>query len=344
VREAFFCNQENIGEILLRYNPDVVTKLDFNFCYWLSRKEISEFARSCNYLTELSVAYTDILVKDIAEVLCQNIKISKLALSICNPSSYWCVKYSVVEFLQRFHEGPIAEKSSDIFWQNLLSLSQLESAKEPLAQLKYLDLHIGQDPLILGTLLRYEKMCILNSAVTYGSSLSSACTNLESLCLKLNMEERKPDHQEDLETENMTPRKEMNELLDILTLLNDECCSPVPPISLKSIVVLVHGGNKNLEGPMARFIQKIVEKSNSQLQCLWTAVPFLSVRDLSFNLNNMVAWKETKNYNNIILSPFKRFLSIESVACNKYMERGDFNLPQLKQIECGFWKDVLYIT
>jgi hypothetical protein len=158
------------------------------------------------------------------------------------------------------------------------------------------------------------------------------------------MEERKPDHQEDLETENMTPRKEMNELLDILTLLNDECCSPVPPISLKSIVVLVHGGNKNLEGPMARFIQKIVEKSNSQLQCLWTAVPFLSVRDLSFNLNNMVAWKETKNYNNIILSPFKRFLSIESVACNKYMERGDFNLPQLKQIECGFWKDVLYIT
>jgi hypothetical protein len=167
---------------------------------------------------------------------------------------------------------------------------------------------------------------------------------LESLCLRLNIEERKPAYEEDLETENMTPRKEMNELLDILTLLNDECCSPVPPISLKSIVVLVHGGNKNLEGPMARFIQKIVEKSNSQLQCLWTAVPFLSVRDLSFNLNNMVAWKETKNYNNIILSPFKRFLSIESVACNKYMERGDFNLPQLKQIECGFWKDVLYIT
>jgi hypothetical protein len=22
------------------------------------------------------------------------------------------------------------------------------------------------------------------------------------------------------------------------------------------------------------------------------------------------------------------------------MQRGDFNLPQLKQIECGFWKDV----
>ena len=121
--------------------------------------------------------------------------------------------------------------------------------------------------------------------------------------MRLNIEERKPAHEEDLETENMTPRKEINDLLDNLTLQNDECCSPIPPISLKSIVVLVHGRNKNLEGPMGRFIQKMVEKSNSQLQCLWTAVPFLSVRDSSFNLNSMVAWKETKNYNNIILLP-----------------------------------------
>ena len=158
MREAFVCNQENIGEILLHYNPDVVTKLDFNFCYWLSRKEISEFARSCNYLKELSVAHTKILVKDIAEVLCQNIKISKLSLSIQNPNSYWCVQHSVIEYLQRFQEGPTDERSNKMFWQNLLSLSQLESAKEPLAQLNYLDLHIGQDPLILGTILRYEQI------------------------------------------------------------------------------------------------------------------------------------------------------------------------------------------
>lgn len=138
----------------------------------------------------------------------------------------------------------------------------------------------------------------------------------------------------------MTSRKEINSLVDILALKNDEYCSPVPPRSLKSIAVLVHGRNKNVEGPMEKFIQKIVESTNSHLQCLWTAVPFLNVRDSSFNLSNMVAWKETKNYNNIILLPFKRLPSIESVACNKYMQRGDFNLPQLKQIECGFWKDV----
>lgn len=153
------------------------------------------------------------------------------------------------------------------------------------------------------------------------------------------MEERKPA-QEELETENMSSGKEINSLLDILALKNDEYCSPVPPRSLKSIAVLVHGRSKNVEGPMEKFIQKIVESTNSHLQCLWTAVPFLNVRDSSFNISNMVAWKETKNYNNIILLPFKRLPSIESVACNKYMQRGDFNLPQLKQIECGFWKDV----
>jgi hypothetical protein len=154
--------------------------------------------------------------------------------------------------------------------------------------------------------------------------------------------EERNSTQEELEIENGTSRKAINNLFDILALQKAEYCSPVPPCSLKSIVVLVHSRHKNLEGPMERFIQNIVEKSDSHLQCLWTAVPFLSVRDTSFNISNMVAWKETKNYNNIILLPFKRLPSIESVACNKYMQRGDFNLPQLKQIECGFWKDVLY--
>ena len=155
MREAFACSQENIGEILLHYNPDVVTKLDFNFCYWLSRKEISEFARSCNFLKELSVAHTKIHIRDIAEVLCKNLKISKLSLSIESPKSFWCVQNSAVEYLQQFQDCS-NETYGKMFWQNLLSLSQLESAKEPLAHLSYLDLHIGQDPLILGTILRYE--------------------------------------------------------------------------------------------------------------------------------------------------------------------------------------------
>ena len=87
MREAFVCNQENIEKILLHYNPDVVPKLDFYFCYWLSRKEISKFARSCHYLKELSFTCTKILVKDIAEVLSRNKKVSKLSLSIKNPNS-----------------------------------------------------------------------------------------------------------------------------------------------------------------------------------------------------------------------------------------------------------------
>lgn len=132
-----------------------MTKLDFNFCYWLSGKEISEFAKSCSYLKELSVAHTKIPTSDIAEVLCENMKISKLSLSIQSPKNYWCVENSVVEYLQQLQEDPNG-MSGKMFWQNLLSLSQFENAKEPLAQLSYLDLHIGQDPLILGTILRYE--------------------------------------------------------------------------------------------------------------------------------------------------------------------------------------------
>ena len=133
----------------------MVTKLDFNFCYWLSRKEISEFSKSCNYLKEFSVAHAKIHTSDIAEVLCGNLKISKLSLSIESPQSYWCVENSVVEYLQQFQEDPNG-MSGKMFWQNLLSLSHFGSAKEPLAQLSYLDLHIGQDPLILGTILRYK--------------------------------------------------------------------------------------------------------------------------------------------------------------------------------------------
>nr|CAH0103249.1 unnamed protein product [Daphnia galeata] len=103
MREAFVCNQENIEKILLHYNPDVVPKLDFNFCYWLSRKEISKFARSCHYLKELSFTHTKILVKDIAE----HSKPKQLA--------YWCVQHSVVEYLQQFQEHQTDEISSNIF-------------------------------------------------------------------------------------------------------------------------------------------------------------------------------------------------------------------------------------
>jgi hypothetical protein len=85
-------------------------------------------------------------------------KISKLSLSIESPKNYWCVENSVVEYLQQLQEDPTG-MSGKMFWQNLLSLSQFESAKESLAQLSYLDLHIGQDPLILGTILRYETVC-----------------------------------------------------------------------------------------------------------------------------------------------------------------------------------------
>lgn len=132
----------------------MVTKLDFNFCYWISGKQISDFARKCSNLKELSVAHTNIDISDVADVLCENVKLSKLSLSIENPESYWCAEQSVIDCVQQFQEDP-EEMSGKMIWQNLLSLSQLGAAKESLAQLSCLDLHIGQNPVILGTILRY---------------------------------------------------------------------------------------------------------------------------------------------------------------------------------------------
>ncbi|KAK4004674.1 Uncharacterized protein APZ42_015845 [Daphnia magna] len=318
VREAFACSEENIEKILHNYNPDVVTKLDFNYCYWLSGKEISDFARSCSNLKELSVAHTNIDISDVAEVLSENVKLSKLSLSIANPESYWCTEQSVIDCLQQLQEDS-EEMSGKMIWQNLLSLSQLGTAKESLAQLSCLDLHIGQNPVILGTIL-------------------SACKNLENLSIRLTVEQEKLVYPEDLKIEDWPSRKTINNLLESFAVDSAERYCPLPPRSLKSIVVLVHNKSRTLEGPMEQFIQKIVDKSSSYIQCLWAAIPFLTLRDMGFNIKNMIAWKETKNFSDIVLRQ-KRLPFMESLASNKYMQRGDFNLPQLKQIECGFWKD-----
>lgn len=172
---------------------------------------------------------------------------------------------------------------------------------------------------------------------------SSACKNLENLCIRLTLEEEKPTCPDDIKIKDWHSRKTINSLLETFDMETAERYDPLPPRSLKSIVVLVHNKSRTIEGPMERFIQKIVDKSSSYIQCLWSAVPFFILRDMGFNIKNMIAWKETKNFSDIVLRQ-KRPSFLESLASNKYMQRGDFNVPQLKQIECGFWKDVRIIS
>ena len=51
----------------------------------------------------------------------------------------------------------------------------------------------------------------------------------------------------------------------------------------------------------------------------------------------MISWKENGGLGDLNLASMS---AMQSLAYNKYMQRGEFHLPNLKQIECGFWKDV----
>lgn len=118
-----------------------------------------------------------------------------------------------------------------------------------------------------------------------------------------------------------------------------ECWNHFPLHSLKSFALQHSSRTKAvaLDPEMESFIQQIVEKSCSYLQCWWAPIPSVPVHETGFNLKNMIAWKESKSFGDVV--PL-HMPAMESLACNKYMQRGDFNSPHLKQIECGFWKDV----
>ena len=97
----------------------------------------------------------------------------------------------------------------------------------------------------------------------------------------------------------------------------------------------------SLDIQMESFVQQIVERSSSYLQCWWAPIPFVPVRETNlFSLKNLIAWKESKSFGNSLQLHEARLPAMESLACNKYMQKSDYHVAQLKQIECGFWKDV----
>ena len=90
MRENFVCSNENIATILeLHPNPQIITKLDFEYCYWIPSQQLCDLIKQCKNLEELSVSHSTVRNQYLAEILALNERISKLSFSIESPDTFW---------------------------------------------------------------------------------------------------------------------------------------------------------------------------------------------------------------------------------------------------------------
>lgn len=153
VREIFTC-QGKIERIPhLHFDPEIVTVLDLNFCYWMSSKEIKSFATQCKNLKEFSVAHSNITIEDLTGVLeCK--KITKLSLSTENLThcNFWLEDTSESIHPQKLENAAAFDEAT--FWGSLVYKSKLVRCLSSFSRLLSLEIHTKQDPIILGTIIR----------------------------------------------------------------------------------------------------------------------------------------------------------------------------------------------
>lgn len=164
----------------------------------------------------------------------------------------------------------------------------------------------------------------------------SGCGNLSNLCLRLGFEEEKLHSFKVLQ---LIGKNSIGLSQDVTFDSLEEYWSHPPPCNLKSIILLDNTSSRkrHLRMQMERFIQQVVGQGSSDLQCVWTNITGLSARDARISVKEMIAWKEAEHFGHFVPPPMP---TIESLACKKFMQTDDFYSPNLKQIECGFWKDV----
>lgn len=151
-REAFSFNNESLTKLLRHhFNPDVLTELDFNFCYWISSKDISSFARRCKNLEELSVVHSNLTIRDLIHILQEDTKITKLRLSINSQKEFWLTDHIT---MKKSVGMPSDQSSYGTAWKNLFLVCEFEKCRLTMSKLTSLDLQMGQDPIVLGTILR----------------------------------------------------------------------------------------------------------------------------------------------------------------------------------------------
>ena len=127
----------------LHPNPNVVTKLDFSFCYWIPKKEITDFVKQCTNLKELAVAHSTIGSQELEEILCENVHVTKLSFSIHDSEGFEQNEKLVDHYLEK----------TTVSGDDPLALLNLTNCRETLSKLETLELNMGQYPIILTTLL-----------------------------------------------------------------------------------------------------------------------------------------------------------------------------------------------
>ena len=136
---------ENFEKILEHHpNPNVVTKLDFSYCYWIPGQKLCDFIKQCKNLKELLVAHSTVSNRDLAEILVEHENISKLSLSIDSPASF---------MLENEIENSSATCSVDP-WANKNFNAIFGKCEKILSKLESLEIYSGPYPVILGTMLR----------------------------------------------------------------------------------------------------------------------------------------------------------------------------------------------
>lgn len=160
------------------------------------------------------------------------------------------------------------------------------------------------------------------------------CSNVENLCLRLNLEEDKISFYEYCKTKGNT-----SEDLNLKALEEMNYADQISLPKLKSIVLVPSRSccTTAHANRIERFIQTIIEQKSGSLQSFWTSIPSCTVTYAPLNIKDMIAWKENKSLEMLAAHPMP---AMESLSSNKYMEKGDFMDSRLKQIECGFWRDV----
>lgn len=128
----------------------------------------------------------------------------------------------------------------------------------------------------------------------------------------------------------------------IMDALESNPLKPGNHFQLKSFVLVNYDEKiSTLETHMQRLVERIIGPVGHRLQCLWSSLPLAVSKNELFDATNLVAWRETKWCQEAL--PFN-MSHMQSLVSHKYMHRGDFRSPELKLVECGFWKDVFIET
>ena len=155
VRENFTCSNENIATILeLHLNRNIITKLDFNFCYWITGQKLCDFIKHCTNLEDLSVSHSTVSNHELAEILALNERISKLSFNIENPDTFWREKNFAPKVWLSESFQKTSKSSYSIDCENLISSSHFGKCRNTMAKLKTLEIYVQQDPSIIVALLR----------------------------------------------------------------------------------------------------------------------------------------------------------------------------------------------